>query len=280
MNREIKIAKTLGFCFGVKRAIKMVEETQNNLNILGNLIHNKQVVEELNKQGKTSIDSIENANQKTIVITAHGISDQKKDEIKKKGYKIIDTTCPLVQEVHDTAKKLKKENRFIIIIGDKNHKEVKAIKENIGDCLIVQDHDSVQKNIEIIKNKKLIGIISQTTQNLHTAEKLAETIKKINPNTIFKNTICSATKEKQDAARELAHESDLMIIIGGYHSANTKRLAEICAKITKTFHIETKNDLKEEWFIGKKQIGISAGASTPNFIITEVIKAIEDIKEF
>ena len=274
---KITVAKSAGFCFGVKNALDLVLKQKEKTNIFGFLIHNSQVVEELNQRGINSIEKLEDATANTIVITAHGVSDSVRGEIKKQGFNIIDATCPLVKALHEKAKLLEKQGCFIIILGDKEHIEVRGIADNLTDKLILQDAADLNKNAALIRSKEKIGIVVQTTQDLEEVTLIVNEIKKLNPPSIFYNTICSATKERQQEAKELAKNSDIMIVIGGHHSANTNRLAQICSKITETKHIETANELKPEWFKNKEAIGVTAGASTPEKIIKETLSKIEHI---
>ena len=264
-------AEESGFCFGVKKALDRINsiKTKENIYVLGNLIHNPQVIAELKEQGIRFIESLDEIKDGTLVISAHGVSDNLLNKAKETGLDIIDTTCPLVRNVHNITKDLEKQGYKIIIFGDKNHTEVKGIQGNLNEPLIIS-------NIEELNNleKGKYALVSQTTQDVLEFTKLSSSLKEKIKNLVIKDTICSATKLRQENALKVAAQADLMIVIGGYNSANTKRLKEICSKITETKHIESKGELNHEWFKNKQTIGITAGASTPEKVIQEVTDAI------
>jgi 4-hydroxy-3-methylbut-2-enyl diphosphate reductase len=262
-------AKYSGFCFGVKKALDIVDNLKgDNAYILGELIHNPQVIEKLKERGIQILEDINDITKGTIVISAHGMPDS---AIKQcKGLNVIDATCPLVKKVHMISKEFETEGFTTLIFGDKHHQEVKGTAGNLKDCLIAS-------NIEELKaldlNRK-IGIVSQTTQEVEEFNQIVDYVKDKAKETKVYNTICSATRQRQEAAAELAKTMDLVIVIGGYNSANTVKLKDICSEITETKHIESADELKEEWFKGKQNIGITAGASTPEWVIEEVIDKI------
>lgn len=271
---NIKLAEESGFCFGVKKALDRVNSIENkeNLYILGKLIHNSQVIESLKKQGIKFIENIDEIKQGTLVISAHGISDDIIAKAKEKQLNIIDTTCPLVKNVHNITKNLEQQGYRIIIFGDKQHTEVKGIKGNLKDPIIIS-------NIQELENLQTgkYALVSQTTQDIVKFNEISNKLKEKIRDLIITDTICSATKLRQENAEKLAKESDLMLVIGDYNSANTKRLKDICSKIVETKHIEKPNEIKKEWFKDKENIGITAGASTPKNVIREVIAMISKI---
>lgn len=273
---EIKLAEESGFCFGVKKALDRINAIKNkeNIYVLGNLIHNPQVIEELKKQGIKFTENIEEIKQGTLVISAHGTSNNIIEKAKQKQLNIIDTTCPLVKNVHNITKNLEQQGYQIIIFGDKEHTEVKGIKGNLKNPIIISNI----KELDNLKQGKY-ALVSQTTQDVlkfnEISQKLKERIKEI----VISDTICSATKSRQENAKNLAKQVDLMLVIGGYNSANTKRLKDICTNIAETKHIEKPEELKKEWFKDKKNIGITAGASTPERVIKEVISSIHKISK-
>ena len=222
------------------------------------------------------LKSIENSDNigenSTIIISAHGIPDKTIEELKNKNLEVIDCTCPLVKKVHNLTKDAEKQGYTIIIFGDKEHTEVKGIKGNLKNTIIISDISEI-KNLD--KNKKYC-LVSQTTQSVEKFNKLVEELKKSIRDLRICDTICIPTKQRQSSSIELAKKSDLMLVIGGKISANTKRLAQICSQLTETYHIETEKELKKEWFKGKEHIGITAGASTPDSIINKVIDRIKN----
>lgn len=275
---KIRIAENAGFCYGVRRAIKIADqalEKNDTIYSLGPIIHNPQVVSEYERKGLKVIENISEA-KNAVLIRSHGISPQIYQLISKKNLECIDATCPFVKEAQDYAKKLYEENYFVVIIGDKNHPEVQAHIAYANYKAQVINSKEEASNIQAQK----IGVISQTTQSVDNFVSIvSELVKSAKEIRIF-NTICDATEKRQESAKELAKVSDIMIVIGGKNSANTRKLYEICLNFCKkVYHIETKQELKKEWFDSVENIGITAGASTPSWLIEDVIRAIEDIKK-
>ncbi len=268
---NIKLAEESGFCFGVKKALDRVNAIDNkeNVYVLGKLIHNPQVIEELKKEGIKFIESIDQIEKGTLVISAHGISDNITEKAKEKNLAIIDTTCPLVKKVHNITKNLEKQGYKIIIFGDKEHTEVKGIKGNLKDPIIVSSISELDN-----LNQGRYALVSQTTQDIIKFNEISKKLKEKIKDIIISDTICSATKLRQQNAKKLVKEIDLMLVIGGHNSSNTKRLKEICSEMIETKHIESKEELKKGWFKDKENIGITAGASTPEKVIKEVIDRI------
>lgn len=272
INMKVTLAKDAGFCFGVKNALEKIKNMDNSPYILGKLIHNNKVINDLTQKGFRFVEDIDLIDKGSIIISAHGISDDTINKIKEKNLSIIDTTCPLVKKVHETTKDLEKQGYRIIIFGDKDHTEVKGIVGNLKCPIIIND---ISETEQVPKGK--YALVSQTTQDVKKFKQIADKLESKFKSIIINDTICSATKSRQEKSSELAKNVDLMIVIGSHHSANTKRLAEICSNLTDTKHIETKEDLKKDWFIDKSHIGVTAGASTPEHIINEVV---EDIKRY
>ena len=271
---NIHIAKSAGYCFGVERAIKIALKNEGNpASVLGHLIHNTQVTDKLAKKGISSVDSLDQVQDPTVIISAHGQSDAVRNDVVKKGFTMIDATCPLVYKVHTIAKLMEQEGRQVIIFGDRNHVEVKGIAGNLQKPIIINSMEEAKALVHFDK----IGFISQTTQMTAKFLAIAEELKNHTPDFKLSDTICLPTKQRQDAAKELAGKVDLMIVIGGLKSSNTTKLYHICQKHTESHKIETKDELDSQWFRGKSEIGITAGASTPDWVITEVV---EKIKEF
>lgn len=270
---KINLAKESGFCFGVKKALDRINSLKNkeDVYVLGKLIHNPQVIDELKKQGIKFIENIDEIEKGTLVISAHGVSDNIIEKAKQKKLNIINTTCPLVKNLHNITKNLEKQGYKIIIFGDKKHTEVKGIKGNLKNPIIISNIDDIHS---LQENK--YALVSQTTQEVVKFNEISSKLKEKFKDIIITDTICSATKLRQENAKKLAKEVDLMLVIGGYNSANTKRLKEICSKLIETKHIENKEEIKKEWFKNKENIGITAGASTPESVIKEVIDKISN----
>ncbi len=271
---EILIAKHAGFCEGVERAHQIaLEQTKAGQPVfmLGNLVHNTQVIDQFKNLGvKTvkSISEIPSNSDGTLLISAHGVPPQVYEEAKSKNLEIVDTTCAWVKKAQKIAKQFAEEGRQVIIVGDKGHVEVKGlIGWSGGGAKVIEGI----KDIEGIKGEK-IGVLAQTTQSEeHFKQVVAELKKKMKDVKAF-DTICGATAKRQGAAVELANKVDLVLVIGDKMSANTKRLTELCSKTgTETHQIQTIEELDRQWLKDKQKVGITAGASTPDWVIKEVV---------
>jgi len=274
---EIRLAKNSGFCFGVKRAIKMTQDEaqkrEEKLVTIGPIIHNPQVVKRLEDIGVYSIDDINEITDTPAIIRSHGISQQAKELLAKKKIDVIDATCPYVSKLQSMGEKLSKEGYFVVVLGNKEHPEVLALISYLsGNFLVVESPEEVAS----LKAKK-VALISQTTQTYEVFEKIVKKLLDITFELHIVNTICSATTIRQDSTRSLAKASDLMIVIGGKMSSNTKMLAKISSQYAETYHIETADELSIKWYSNKMKIGISAGASTPDDLIIEVYNKIINI---
>jgi len=277
---EVRLAKTAGFCFGVKRAVNMVYEAIGDKEVYtyGPIIHNEQVVADLEEKGVKvlhSLKELKDLDKGTVVIRSHGIPKADYDTILAKGFRMIDATCPFVKKIHKIVREQGEEGRDIIIIGNASHPEVKAIK---GWCVTpVEVIESIDEayNFNVPKEKKLC-IVSQTTFNYNKFKELVEIISKKGYDISCLNTICNATEERQAEAKAIAALADTMIVIGGKHSSNTQKLYEISKKECKdTYYIQTLVDLDLSRLESISNVGITAGASTPNKIIEEVHKACQ-----
>lgn len=276
---EIRKAKFLGFCEGVRCAIELTEkaisENRKNITVVGELIHNRQVMAGLRERGVKMVGSINDVEKgSTLVVRSHGLPRGWIEEAKKRGIDIIDATCEKVKKLHNLAEMLIKNGYQVILVGDHNHAEVETIVESVkGDIIVISSAEECKK-----KNfRKRLGVIAQTTQSVENfTSVLGELVEKTYEIKMF-NTICHASIMRQTAAFELSKEVDLMTVVGGKHSANTNRLAAICRKNAETIHIETEDEITDELVKGKKVIGITAGASTPGWIIDKVEKKIESI---
>ncbi len=273
---KIVIAENAGFCYGVMRAIKMADDAigkYKHIYSLGPIIHNPQVVEDYEKKGLKVLDSLNNAD-KPVLIRSHGVPPETYKEIRKKHIDYIDATCPFVKEAQDYARQLFLEGYKVVIFGDKNHPEVRA---HLGYAdYKAEVINSVEEAKRIIADK--IGVISQTTQSVENFSMVVGELSKNTKELKVYNTICDATEKRQKSAMQLAKKSDLMIVIGGKNSANTRKLYEICKQFCKkVYHIETEREINNEWFEGVKSVGITAGASTPSYMIERIYKHIETI---
>lgn len=285
MPKEIKLAKYAGFCYGVKRAVETVkklkaENPDKNVFVLGELIHNSQVINELENLGIKTLTEIPERGEGICVIRSHGESPQVIEKIKKAGFEPVDLTCPDVKKVQQKAIELAKDNYFVVIVGKSEHPEVIAIRANAelwSDNVVVAASVEQLKDFEVqIKSHKRVGVVVQTTQRLTTLNSIVEYLTSIAKEIHIANTICQSTSMRQKEARELAGESDLVIVAGSKKSANTTHLAEILKDITTTIHIEKDEELDNYSDLIEKAdcISVTAGASTPQNIIENVIKKL------
>ncbi|MBD5543301.1 MAG: 4-hydroxy-3-methylbut-2-enyl diphosphate reductase [Lachnospiraceae bacterium] len=273
---EVKTAKTAGFCFGVKRAVDQVYkqiETGGNIYTLGPIIHNDQVVKDLEEKGIRVINSMEELEQQekgTLIIRSHGVEKEVYEQIEKMGFSLVDATCPFVKKIHKIVEEESKKGRHIVIIGSSHHPEVEGIIGWAeGSATVIATKEEME-NFTLKEGEKAC-IVSQTTFNYNKFQELVEIFEKKGYDGIVVNTICNATEERQTQAREIARGVDVMIVIGGTHSSNTRKLYEICREeCENTYFIQTLSDLKREQIGPAGSVGITAGASTPNNIIEEV----------
>ena len=274
---QITIAKSAGFCFGVKRAIDLAQDIASknkDVYTFGPLIHNPQEVSRLEKENIKVVEDYSKIEKGVLVLRTHGIPlDIYENLSKKENIKIVDAACPFVKKAQDIIKELSKDSEQIVIVGEKRHPEVVAlVSYGKGKCLVVEDKEDVKN----VKKTDIIYIVSQTTQSPKKFEDIVKEISKISHVKVF-NTICRATFDRQSAAEKLAKEVDVMIVIGGKNSGNTTRLYQICSAITKTYHIENVDELETDWFKNIETVGITAGASTPDWIIENIKRRIKEI---
>ena len=282
---KVSLASAMGTCFGVQDAINlaMSPEFNNELTIVGQLVHNPQVSDSLKKNGVSLVPGIEDIDKiktKKVMITAHGAAEKTKQQLHDAGFIVYDASCPLVMRVHQTIKSLVTKGYFPVVIGQKDHVEVKGIVGDLDDHLVINSEEDLPK-IEKSGNRKL-GIVTQTTQQRDKVEVLVEKIRALDyvDEVSFVNTICQPTHDRQVAVHELADQVDLMIVIGGYNSSNTKKLVHVCGeKGIEAHHIESFDQLDKNWFVNKQHVGITAGTSTPENVINEVHTKILEIAE-
>lgn len=270
---KIELAENYGFCFGVKRAIKKAEQIKNAATI-GPLIHNNEEIMRLKKKFnvKTLNDVKELSDEKRAIIRTHGITKQDLENLKQKEIEIFDATCPFVTKPQQICEKMSKDGYEVVIFGDENHPEVKGVKSYVSTkAYVVLD----KKELENINFSNKIAVVSQTTKKVKDFMEIVNfLILKVREVRVF-NTICDATFKNQEAIAKLSQKSDIVIIVGGKNSSNTKQLFLIAKNYcSDSYLIETKNELDRSWFKNKKLCGISAGASTPDWIIQEVVNEI------
>ncbi|MCB4791407.1 MAG: 4-hydroxy-3-methylbut-2-enyl diphosphate reductase [Elusimicrobia bacterium] len=278
-GRKIKTAKTAGVCFGVKRAIELAQKTARNrkkVYTLGPLIHNPQEVNRLSKNGIKPIKSPWKLKNETLILRTHGIPLTFKKKLELKRLNLVDAACPFVKHAQDMVRKLTQEGYQVIIVGDKIHPEVVAlVSYGLGKCKVVEKKEDINK----IKLAKKIGVVSQTTQSKKNFDSIISVLRNKRPDAKIFNTICRATIDRQSEAKNIAKGADLMIVVGGKNSANTRRLYEICRDYTKAYYIEVAKEINPEWFKGVEKVGLTAGASTPDWVIKDVESTIKYIKE-
>jgi len=279
---KILIAEHSGYCYGVKRAINILESllpADEPVYTLGPIIHNKQVTDHYAEKGVLVIDKmadiIDNENSASrVVIRSHGAAKHVYDDAKALGLKIYDATCPYVKKIQNTVSTYASKGYNIIIVGSAKHPEVIGINGWCGNNAIIIEKD---QDLALIKAfDQPTCVVAQTTYSIKQWAVLTEALKARLTDVVIFNTICLATEQRQQACLDLATQVDLMIVVGGKHSSNTIKLAELCSQVVRTIHIETKDDLNGAELIGTKVVGITAGASTPDWIIQSVILKIEN----
>lgn len=278
---DIKLAPNAGFCFGVRAAInkgeKLIEEGKGPIATLGPLIHNPQEVARLESLGIRSYDELDDIQEQNVLIRTHGVAPSVYREIENAGHTYFDCTCPKVKKVQQLAREHAEAGYQVLILGDRNHPEVMAIVGWTNDTAIV--FISLDELKALSLDGKKICLVSQTTEKLERFESAVAYLESLSlEELVIHNTICAATRDRQSDASALASQVDLMVVIGGYNSANTCKLVSICQDVgVTTKHVESAADLQDEWFEGIDKIGLTAGASTPDWIIREVIDKMEEL---
>ena len=279
---RIEKARELGFCFGVRRALKIIENAASNskgIVTLGPIVHNRTVVERLKSMGVGIADGVENLKGEAIAISSHGISPAVQKKILSKGMTVIDTTCPTVRSAQKAARRLARDGFEVIIFGEASHPEVKGLLGWAGESAIAST-DAGEVDIKSIP--KRLGILAQTTQRpIDFVAFVNELVKRLLPKVLeirVMNTLCQETQKRQAAAEDLARTSDLMVVVGGRNSANTRRLAEVCVPLVETHHIENADEIETAWLKHKEAVGITAGTSTPDEAIEQVVAKIAGLQ--
>jgi len=277
---KVILAKQAGFCFGVKRATQMAFEAANKDQktfTLGPIIHSPQVVGKLESLGIHALESLDGMDCGTIIIRSHGVELKDIKEAKRKKLDIVDATCPFVKKAQEHVKSLTDAGYCVIVVGDADHPEVQGIVSYGGEkVFVVASGDEVNK----LPKFKKVGIVAQTTQSFENLKNVVcECLQRGGEIRVF-NTICDATAVRQEEAKELAGYVDCMLVVGGFNSANTQRLVQVCTELQpRTYHIETAAEIDPAWFEGAEQVGVTAGASTPKWVIDEVINKIEELNK-
>jgi small subunit ribosomal protein S1 len=276
---KIHVVKEAGFCFGVKRAIKLACKAVKGKNgkayTLGPLIHNPQVVEDLEKRGVHAVKEVRATRRGTLIIRSHGLHPEIQRRIKTKGIKVVDATCPFVKKAQRMAQLLHDQGYRVAVVGEAHHPEVQGIVGYAGNSALVINHNRAKRSFPHFKK---LGVIAQTTLSIDAFKwviaKLIENTEELK----VCNTICDATARAQRATLKLAGRVDMMIVVGGHNSANTTRLAKLCRKLgTPTRHVETAGELRRAWFKNKKSVGVTAGTSTPEWLIKQVAERIQNL---
>ena len=277
---KVLVAEKCGFCPGVRNAINLAQKTleqETGVSSLGHIIHNEDVVAQLSKDGLKTVDSIDAIETNTVLIRSHGATLDELDKINQRGLKIVDATCVLVKRVQKIARQLHEEGYKVVMIGDKDHPEVKAVVGYTQDVEVVAIPDDLDK----LSKKSKLGVICQTTQSPeHFAEMIAAIAKRGFSEMKIINTLCRETMDRQTAAVKLCRQVDIMFVLGGLHSANTRKLAELCKKHNlQTYHLQNWNELDKTVLCGRATAGVTAGASTPDEVIKEFVHNLERYDE-
>ena len=264
-------AEHLGMCFGVRDAIALASETAKRepLTILGDLVHNEMVVAELRAQGIHLVQQPADVGTRVVMVTAHGASERAMSETRGRGLNVIEATCPLVLSAHRAVARLVREGFHPLIIGKRDHVEVRGMTGDLDAFDVVLCEEDVARLCE----RPRFGVVAQTTQPIDRVRHLVRLIREHFPQTEvrFIDTVCQPTKQRQHAAVELAHQCDVVIVIGGAHSNNTHELVKTCCRFcAKVHHVQAAADLRPEWFLSAETVGLTAGTSTPDEVITEV----------
>lgn len=276
---DVRIAEHAGYCYGVERALKVTLKASREgtppIYTLGPIIHNPQVVEALRERGVCAVDNVDSLSEGTVIVRTHGLPPPVVDEARAKGLEVIDATCPFVEKAQQAAAALVKDGYDVVIVGERNHPEVVGILAHAGGQATV-----VRKAAELasLGRKQRVGVVVQTTQSQETLREIVSALVGVTAELKVFNTICNATAERQRAAEQLAREVDVMLVVGGKNSGNTTRLAQISRSTNLlTHHIETADEIDPEWFAGAKSAGVTAGASTPDWILQEVVDALKSL---
>jgi 4-hydroxy-3-methylbut-2-enyl diphosphate reductase len=265
-------------CFGVRDAIALANQQspRKPATILGQLVHNETVLDSLRQRGLRFADELEQVQTGTVIITAHGSSERNIARVRERGFNVIEATCPLVHHAHATLQALVREGFHPVIIGKRDHVEVRGLTGDLDDFDVVL----TEEDVEALRERPRFGIVSQTTQPIDRVNALVDHLRATFPSceVVFRDTVCQPTKQRQRAAIELAQRCDVVVVIGGTHSNNTHELVQTCRQFCeRVHHVQNANDLSPHWFDGASTVGITAGTSTPDSVIDGVERAIGEL---
>jgi len=265
-------------CFGVRDAINLAFKTatQKPLTVLGELVHNESVLETLRHQGVEIKHHLENVTTSTVMITAHGASEKAMDRVRERGHDIVEATCPLVHHAHRAVRQLVREGYHPVIVGQRDHVEVRGIVEDLAAFDVIL----TEADVELLQEYLRFGVAAQTTQPIQKVRQLVASIQRRFPNSElrFADTVCQPTKQRQTAALGLARRCDVVVVIGGAQSNNTRELVATCRRFcSRVYHVQSAQDLHEDWFYGARTAGITAGTSTPDYLIDQVEDRLREI---
>lgn len=277
MTMKVFLAEKAGFCFGVQRAINTAFKAsgEGKVYCLGPLIHNPQEVARLRQAGVETVESFSGLNPgDSLIIRSHGVPPSVLVKAREQGLSIIDLTCPFVAKAQQHAEMLSKEGYQVVVVGEKKHPEVQSIMGYAGENAVVIE---MPADVDQVKLQGRLGVVAQTTQSYSNFSEIVLRLLRLSKELKVFNTICSSTKERQDATRALAARVDIMIVVGGRNSANTSRLVSLSQETGKpTYHVEVVDEIRSEWFKGVQSVGVTAGASTPSWVIDAVIERLRN----
>jgi 4-hydroxy-3-methylbut-2-en-1-yl diphosphate reductase len=273
-------AEHLGMCFGVRDAIALAVATSERgaLTILGDLVHNDTVLAGLRAKGICIEPEAATVSTRTVMVTAHGASERALNQVRARGLKVLEATCPLVRLAHRSLKRLVDEGFYPVIIGRRDHVEVRGLTEDLGEFEVILDEAGIAE----LGARPRWGIIAQTTQPIEKVRRLVQLIRERFPNSQvrFIDTVCQPTKQRQSAAVDIAGKSDVVVVIGGAHSNNTRELVQTCSQFcARVHHVQTVDDLRPDWFRADDTVGITAGTSTPDEVIEAVERWFENVSQ-
>ena len=277
---NVNVAESAGFCFGVKRALKIALDTARSgekVEMLGDIVHNEDVVKQISEAGVKKIKGLRRGANKTLLICAHGSPKEIYAKASGLGYTIVDATCPMVKEIHTIVRTLEQEGCDVIIIGDRMHDEVRGIKGQLnGEAVVIDDVEKIP--LAKIKRIKKACVVVQSTQNIEKTTAIVNILKQHIRDLKFYNTICKPTRMKQKEIKCMPLKNDIMIVIGSKTSANTKRLYQISKSLNeRSYWVQSKNEIKPQWFQDAKSVGVMSGASTPDYTTSDVIEYLQSI---
>ncbi|HAW60412.1 MAG TPA: 4-hydroxy-3-methylbut-2-enyl diphosphate reductase [Actinobacteria bacterium] len=269
---RVKVAEHAGYCYGVERALKLTLEALNRLPkpicTLGPLIHNPQVVDSLEEKGVRAVSTLDEIDAGTVIVRTHGVDSRVIEEAKERGLRVVDATCPFVKKAQRCAAQLVAEGYHLVVVGERDHPEVIGILAHSGEGALVVERVEDLSNLEDVQRA---GVVVQTTQSEENLKKIVSELLSVVGEVKIFNTVCDATANRQKAAVQLAREVDVMLVVGGKNSANTTRLAQLCRQINpRTHHVETPSEIDPQWFFKDAFVGVTAGASTPDWILKKV----------